>query len=474
MIQNWIRVEAGHTVGKTKLSSGLVNHFFDCFSPAIVYSFAPSKRQIHDLLWKEIKTDRRGKGLPGEILDLRLQISDNHFATGLATNDSGGTGTHRIHGQHNEYLCFVLDEAEGIPKYVWGAVDSMAGAGIVIVLLVANPQSRTSEFNQRKSFSFVRSFRISCIHHPNVVQGRELIPGAVARTYVERMIETLCDVVDEHSEDDHTFTVPFPVHVDGQELPPGTIFKPAAEFCWRVLGIAPDNIADDTFVPVGRYEAACKRDERPGDLTQARFGIDVAGFGKDAGTLYVRHGMRAWRARQFWKLDPVEYYEDIKAEALALPAKVNSLHVRIDAGGGYGSGAAAMLQRDQELIRRFREFAVTAVHFGGTAKQPGKYFDVVTELYAEAAETIKGLRIDRPPNELEADLTERTYEWRNVAGVNVRKLEEKKLFRKRKKRSPDDGDGFVMAVAPDHILPASVGEIRTVKKADVRRGRDDW
>jgi hypothetical protein len=34
----------------------------------------------------------------------------------------------------------------------------------------------------------------------------------------------------------------------------------------------------------------------------------------------------------------------------------------------------------------------------------------------------------------------------------VKKLEEKKKFKKRMKRSPDDGDGFVMAVAPDFLF----------------------
>lgn len=471
VIKNWIRVEAGHTVGKTKLSSGLVNHFFDCFPPAIVYSFAPSWKQIHDLLWKEIKADRRGKGLPGRILDLRLEVSDNHFATGIATSDAGGTGTTRVQGQHNEYLLFILDEAEGIPPFVWGAVDSMAGSGIAIVIMVANPQSRISEFHQRKNLSFVQSFRISCLHHPNVLSGREVIKGAVLRSYVERMIEKLCEVVEEHDDDASTFTVPFPVQIDGVTCPPGTIFKPGPEFFWRVLGIAPENIADDTFIPVGRYEAAKKRSERPGDPTWARFGVDVAGFGKDAGTLYIRHGMRAWRAAQMWQLDPVEYHQAIKKAALALPDCVWSLHIRIDAGGGYGSGAAALLKRDDELIKRFRDFAVVEVHFGGTPKQPSKYYDVSTELYAEAAETLKGLTIQKPPTELEADLCERIYKWRNVEGVSVRKLEDKVDFRKRKKRSPDDGDGFVLAIAPDHILPASRGEIHVVKKSESRGSR---
>lgn len=42
VIQNWLRVEAGHGVGKTKCVSGLVNHFFDCFAPSIIYTFAPT------------------------------------------------------------------------------------------------------------------------------------------------------------------------------------------------------------------------------------------------------------------------------------------------------------------------------------------------------------------------------------------------------------------------------------------------
>ena len=50
VIKNRIRVEAGHTVGKTKLASGIVNHFFDCFAPCVGYCFAPGWEQIHDLL----------------------------------------------------------------------------------------------------------------------------------------------------------------------------------------------------------------------------------------------------------------------------------------------------------------------------------------------------------------------------------------------------------------------------------------
>ena len=85
VIRNRIRIEAGHTVGKTKLASGLFSHFFDTCEPAIIYSFAPGYEQINDLLWKEIRTDRGNAGLPGRLLDTpELKLRPNYFAKGRA------------------------------------------------------------------------------------------------------------------------------------------------------------------------------------------------------------------------------------------------------------------------------------------------------------------------------------------------------------------------------------------------------
>jgi hypothetical protein len=453
-IKNRIRIEAGHTVGKTKLSSGLVNHFFDCFAPSIIYTFAPTATQIHDLLWKEIKTDRRGKGLPGRILDLRLEVSDNHFAIGRATNDAGGRGTERVQGQHGRYLMFVLDEAEGMPDFVWGAVDSMASGGICIVLMLANPRTRSSKFHKQKSLTTVQSFRISCLQHPNVLQGREVVPGAVQRGYVETMVEKHCEVVSAPDPDEHTFALPFPVRIEEGELPIGTILKPNAEFLFRVLGIAPANLADNTLIPVGRFEAACGRDVAPDtfDRTRARMGVDAARWGKDFGTLFVLHAGVAWRAAQLWKQDSVAYWDAVKKAAFALPAEVVSLHIRVDAGGGFGGGLVDLLKRDSELRKRFPDFQVLEIHFNGTPRDRKAYHDLATEMYGQAGETLKGIRLKNPPETLEADLCERIYKWANVAGVDVKRLEPKPDFKKRHGRSPDDGDGLVLALAPDFIF----------------------
>lgn len=455
-IQNQIRVEAGHAVGKSKIASGLVSHFFDCFIPAIVYTYAPTWEQIAKLLWKEIATDRRANNMPGRVLETcEIKLAANHFATGRATNNAGGRGTERAQGQHGPYLLFVLDEAEGVDDFVYDAIDSMSSGGIVMVLYLGNPRTRISRFHRVKAQPTVRSFRISCLQHPNVIAGREVVPNAVRRDYVEKMAAEHCDVVDQHSDDEHTFTLPYPVRTKESVIQPGTILRPDAEFLFRVLGRAPAGLADNTFVPVGRYEAATRRAPMKEDPRRARIGLDVARYGKDFGTLYIRHAGRAWRAAQFAQQDTNVYARRVKREALALAGLgVRSLEVRVDGGGGFGGGVIDKLKDDLELIRAFAEFAVLEVHFGGTPDDEEAYADVATEMYAHAAETLKSIALVDPPTALEGDLCERAYRWVNHRGVDVKRLEPKEEFRKptRAGRSPDDGDGLVLAIAPDFMF----------------------
>jgi hypothetical protein len=86
-------------------------------------------------------------------------------------------------------------------------------------------------------------------------------------------------------------------------------------------------------------------------------------------------------------------------------------------------------------------------------------------MYAHAAEALGGLAVLDPPAELEADLCERTYRWANWKGHDVKELASKDLFRKAHRRSPDDGDGFVLAVAPDWIFLPADREVLTHDEA---------
>lgn len=467
------RIEAGHGVGKTFGAAILVNWFFDSFAPSITYTTAPTKEQLVRQLWKNVKAIRPN-GLPGRVFSAEPKMikAPNWFSVGLTTSDGGGRGTERFQGQHDKYLFFVLDEAEGVPDFVYNAVVAMMTGGTVILwLLLANPRTRNSEFFKLSRRSGVNNYRLSVLNHPNVVQGREVVPNATTREWVQQRILDWCEPQAHHDDDAYTFNVGY----DVGEHPAGTVFRPNTEFLFRVMGVAPANIADDTFCPVGRYEAACNRAPEENLPTVARMGIDAAGYGNDFGTLYIRWNGKIWRSAQLSKLtgdqDPTDYWQKTRREALKLAdVGVKSLHVRIDAGGGFGNGVYDRLKRDAELIERFPgvdahgrpNFYLRLVHFNGTPKTRKAYYDLATEMYAEAAEALKSLSVFRPPAYLEADLCERRFLWVNKSGVEVRKLMPKDTFRKEHSRSPDDGDGFVLAAAPDCLF--TDGELRVVKE----------
>lgn len=466
VIRNRIRVEAGHTVGKTKLSAGIVSHFIDCFTPSIVYTFAPSFEQINDLLWKEIRVDRNHKEyLPGRVLDTpELKVSANHFAKGRATHNAHGSGTERIQGQHGKYLLFILDEAEGIADYVWEAVDSMTGGGISIVLMLANPRTRTSQFHKQRLLSRVANFRISCLGHPNVQQGREVVPAAVSRDWVDEMTEKHAEPTPAHDVKAFTFSLPW----DTQK----TIYKPNNEYLFRVLGVAPLGTADNTLIPPGIFEDSLARPVMPQDQHIARLGVDAARYGTDKGTLYTAWNGAIWRSAAFEKQDTINYAVTIKEQAIELARKgATHLSIRVDNGGGFGGGIVDRLKDDIDLARLYTEIQIHEVDFGGKPHDPNAFADLITELYAHAAETLAGMKVVDPPPELEGDLTERLYKWINRRGRDVKKLEDKAAFKKRSNRSPDDGDGLVLALAPEFILAGRVKKT-TAAKPRIKTARD--
>lgn len=470
-------VEAGHGVGKTYGAAALVNWFFDCFTPSITMTTAPTKDQVELLLWKNIKTQRKDKGLTGRVLpDAPKMIkAENHMAYGRTTSDSGGQGSSRVQGQHDDYLFFVLDEAEGIPQYVFDAVDAMmTGGHVVIALMIANPQTRSSPFHKKGKEPGVAKYRLSVLDFPNVVSGREIIKGGTRREWVDAKIAKHCEAVDKHNEDEHTFSVAWDVdRGDGNTYTANTILQPDAEFLFRVMGIAPKNLSGNTVITPGRYEAATLRDPLNEGPENVRYGVDVARDGDDVGTIYRRWKGAVTRIARLAKLHTGDYLGTIKEDFKTVQASgATSCHVRVDGGGGFGGGLVDGLRDDPSIGAMFTDFQVHEVHNNSVATDAESYADKVTEMYAEASEALKGLRLHNPPAELEQDLTERLYKWAAVKGVTVKRLEPKADFKKRIKRSPDDGDGLVLCLGPDHIfdkpLPSDLSGM------DFGQGASSW
>ncbi len=450
LIKNRGRLVAGASVGKTKLASGLFNHFFETHDDAIIYTFAPSYPQINDLLWKEIRNDRAAAGFSVQPLQTPfLKAATNHFAIGRATNDSHGHGGTRIQGQHSGAMMFILDEAEGVPSFVWEAVERMT-QGLCVVLMLANPESRTSDFYRARLNPSVQNFRISCLGHPNVIHDRLIVPGgATSRQWVKEQIEKHCTIVDEHDPDKYTFELPWR---------PGVIYLPNNECLKAVLGIPPDRSARESVCTPGRLQTAARREVDDSHQGWATIALDMADTGKDKGVISYRLGdLIGVKAKMDHGVDDkyqtTEYMQHIyELGERFLEAGVKRLFIRIDAGGGFHVGVRDALNLDTDFQGRFEAFNLELVNFGVPSLEDEEddlsYGNRITEIYFQAAEVFKVCRIEGLTETLEGDFTERDVGWKLVKGRSVRVLEQKERFKRRLGRSPDEGDAVAMAAVP--------------------------
>ncbi|OOV11840.1 hypothetical protein BXU09_19740 [Deinococcus sp. LM3] len=470
--------EAAHGVGKTfVLEAAVLLYFHECFPPAsgetnLVLSTAPTSTQVNDLLWKDVRKliemaaergYRVGRGiLPSEA---RINKSGTHFAVGRTTSDSGGKGAERSQGQHNEYQAVLFDEAEGIPDFFYNGVKrQFTGNRVRLWVLMANPKTRTSRFQRMKQQRGVKVYRLSLLNFPNVVHGRQIVPNGATRTVFEDWLFDLEDFgalpTDGPDIKRYAFQTSWEITgPNGETYPSGQWWIPQRGFLYGALGIPPEGGDGDTFITAGQYEAATRRPARPRTTSLARIGVDVARFGKDNGKVYLDTDGNVALIGTLQTSDTPAYVRVVmKAAAVAQERGYTELSVRVDAG--YGNGVVDALRGSEDLRGLFEKVTVHEVHFGSTAPHDLEHYaTVITELYAEAARVIDALSIKHTGARLEEDLSARKYRFvtKNVGGVRreVRAIEEKDDFKKRHDGcSPDDGDAFVLAVAPEYVFKA--------------------
>lgn len=521
-----ILVEAPHGVGKTYgLEAPTIAWFYRCFAPSVIQSTANTVKQVKDGLWKNVRTHvanakaRRRNVMPGLMpVAMRAEQSAEHFAEGFTTTDAGGSGTERTQGNHNDFHLWIFDEAEGVPEFMYDAVKRMlTGNTVRLWLIIANPKTSSSTFQEMKLHPLCKVFRMSLLGFPNVFNGTSEVPGGTKRSIFNEWIEDQrtfgCEVVPEHDETRHTFSVPWAVPKAGGGVhPPGTIFAPKRGFLYGALGIPPSGGGGDTFISAGRFDACVTREVTPvpqiqvtppltlGHTVQdlfpdqdvstfdpgvtyrgqdhdvriiwtAQIGVDCGRYGDDAGTVYslafqvLRFEEAIQGAQELDEMTRTDRYVQAVAKAARrLAAKgVTRLSIRVDAG--YGGGIIDGLRKLVDLAALFPDgYVVHEVAFGSTVTvDTTQYADLATEMYALADEVLSVVRIEQPPLLLKRDLTERKYGYITKGDRDVRKLEKKNDFKKRTKgQSPDDGDGAVLALAPERLFtsPITPGPVR--------------
>lgn len=144
-----------HGPGKSYIAGGLVCWWMDTHpvGQAFAVTTAPTQTQIKAILWREIGRHHRKAGLLGYITggeqpEWKITGSHEIIAFGRKPQDYLDVEQAKaaFQGIHARYVLVVLDEAAGIPNWLWDAVEGLVTNKYARMLAIGNPDDPASQF----------------------------------------------------------------------------------------------------------------------------------------------------------------------------------------------------------------------------------------------------------------------------------------------------------------------------------------
>jgi len=142
----------------------------------LVVATSAREAQLKEQFMRDVKIlFHRALDLPAELYTLALRRPDNPHA-GILCVAAGDTS--RIRGQHAPRVLVQLQEAQGLEGWVYEAADMMAVGDQDKITLTGNCDlGPVGPFYKRCRAHNWRAVRFDAEQHPNVLEGRTVIPG---------------------------------------------------------------------------------------------------------------------------------------------------------------------------------------------------------------------------------------------------------------------------------------------------------
>ena len=440
-------VVSGNSVGKDYTISRVVCWWLRV-PGSIAVTTSVKDDQLKKILWKEIraavqKANRRGFDIGGKLAPAasfwdfgETPEGYKHYATGVV-----GTDENAFQGFHSRRVLVIGDESAGIPEFVWPA---MLGCGVGEgdrFAFIGNPTcSPAHPFAKGCRRPNVpgkhKTIRVKSTETPNYRQKRPVIPGLMSRQGVDRIYRS---------------------HPKGSAIANARVdakFPDAGAL--SLIGYEHIGPCRERFV------SGVEPSDR--DRKSARVGCDVARFGDDLCTAYVRQGPLAFMPSG-WPKPNVDQVEVTDALA-AMAREYHPLTVSID-GGAMGPGPIDFLRNDEHR-RRLQvpgHTQILEVLFGGKAADEEQFADRRTELWVLLRDWLKDEAAMEIDDDLEEELLAPEFKW---VGRRM-KLEPKEKTKERLGRSPDRADGLALAVS-GHVGHAPSLVLTGYGREEVREG----
>lgn len=174
-----------HSMGKDATLAPLMLYAAYCMR-MLVIAISATERQLLGQLWREV-SDRFGPDLPGELYRSDLLIGGKRRIIAMTSGSvSNLTGWHDPHGV---FVAISEGQGESVEATAFDAAMANATDDLSKVVVVGNPvvaSGRFYEVSQKRTWNAVR---ISAFDHPNIKQGRIIIPGGPSPDWPQEVAE---------------------------------------------------------------------------------------------------------------------------------------------------------------------------------------------------------------------------------------------------------------------------------------------
>lgn len=431
-----VAVKSGQGVGKTSVEAVALLWFLTCFPYPRVVATAPTKQQLHDVLWSEISKWQEQSPLLRSILKwTKTYIYMKGYEKRWFATARTATKPENMQGFHEENMLFIVDEASGVADPIMEAILGTLSGRNNKLLLCGNPTRNSGAFYD----AFTADRKIYGLHTVSSRNSQRTDKENIAS--LERKYGKESNVVR--------------VRVDG-EFPTqdDDVF---ISISWLEQSCNTE-ISEDTLKGIGAYfDADGNKVHKPEKIFSADIGCDVARFGDDKTVIsyklnemvkiYKKYNGQdtTWTAGNLYNL--CRYLRKMLKISCPIAIKIDDGGV----GGGVVDQLRAYKRKDPEF---WEEIYILPINFGQPVKHK-YYYDTTTYMMGVVRDLIAPYDDEGNPHDVELVLPDDgdligQFSSRKYGYVSngKQKVESKKEMKKRKVASPDEADSVLLACMP--------------------------
>ena len=142
-----VSVKSGQGVGKTGLEAALLLGFLVCYPYPRIVATAPTKQQLHDVLWSEVdKWMNNSPLLPMLLKWTKTYVYMIGYEKRWFAVARTATKPENMQGFHEDNMLFIVDEASGVADPIMEAITGTLAGENNKLLLMGNPTKTSGTF----------------------------------------------------------------------------------------------------------------------------------------------------------------------------------------------------------------------------------------------------------------------------------------------------------------------------------------